>query len=529
MTALEASRRCFCVVAAALASSCTPPGAPTCIAKVDVAQPQPKPLAANGDAAHVLITQAGSVVFDDTALDLEGKGKTGGEVVALDASSAAAGALVVGAGKGFGLSLAVFSALDNTIVANGRQGFDCVAPSSESRTVDVPLYLGPANAFAVAAAPPAGFSGATDLTANALPDGRVLVVGGASVATPPSTGAVIFDPKAANGAGAWCTSCVSSPPPPRAQHSATSLPDGRVVVVGGVDASNAAVSDIVVFDPASTSFSTGVASLKITGHAAAAIDGAVLVAGGFDGTNANHTVANAFLVAADGSSATPLQPMLHARAHAAAVTLASDKVLVVGGEDDVGPLDTLELYDSATQTFNPPQLDCESRGNGQQLCSKRTRATALVLDDGNVLIAGGTATPLDGDPNPVPSAEVFLLDEERVLVASATDDGFSGAVSLARIACAQSPCPTLVIGPSPFREFTIAASAPSLGDKFYDGHFLDAAHNLASAPSTGGAAASLVDGSVLVVGGLAQDGVSPFGVARFSSCDGGGGLTCPAP
>lgn len=66
-------------------------------------------------------------------------------------------------------------------------------------------------------------------SATLLPDGRVLVLGGRSSTERPLDSAEIFDP----GKGTWRR--VKGPAQPRVLHSATLLADGRVLVAGGVD------------------------------------------------------------------------------------------------------------------------------------------------------------------------------------------------------------------------------------------------------------------------------------------------------
>jgi Galactose oxidase, central domain len=72
---------------------------------------------------------------------------------------------------------------------------------------------------------------------------------------------------------------------PRSFHTATSLPDGRVLVTGGhqFNASNSAVETAEVYDPGTGSFMpVGSMSVAREGHTATLLsDGRVLVAGGY--------------------------------------------------------------------------------------------------------------------------------------------------------------------------------------------------------------------------------------------------------
>ena len=73
---------------------------------------------------------------------------------------------------------------------------------------------------------------------------------------------------------------------------------------------------------------------------------------------------------------TPTGDMSTHRAYHTAVLLANGKVLMVGGSYSAGA----ELYDPATGTFSP---------TGDMILARTTPPTATLLNDGRVLIAGG--------------------------------------------------------------------------------------------------------------------------------------------
>jgi len=127
-------------------------------------------------------------------------------------------------------------------------------------------------------------------SATLLPDSRVLVVGGYGLAGAPLKSAEIYDPAT----DAW--SAAASLATARASHTATLLPNGSVLVTDGSDASGAALSNGGIYDPAS-----------------------------------------------DRSSRTG--PLMAARTYHSAVLLPSGKVLIAGGESSpAGFLDTSELF-----------------------------------------------------------------------------------------------------------------------------------------------------------------------------------------
>jgi N-acetylneuraminic acid mutarotase len=119
-------------------------------------------------------------------------------------------------------------------------------------------------------------------TATALPDGRVLVAGGAGVSGTLSAEdavAELWDPPS----GQW--SLAGSLRTPRYDHTATLLPDGRVLVVGGRRAGGnvGGVSTSEVWDPKLRSWrEVGRLNIPRYGHHAILLPGGrVFVAGGF--------------------------------------------------------------------------------------------------------------------------------------------------------------------------------------------------------------------------------------------------------
>ncbi|GAO02512.1 Kelch-like protein 18 [Anaeromyxobacter sp. PSR-1] len=113
-----------------------------------------------------------------------------------------------------------------------------------------------------------------------LGDGRVLVVGGLDAAWTYVAEAELWDPDtgAFTPAGALTT--------PRADHTATLLADGRVLVAGGTDADGTRLDTVELWDPATRAFTPGPARLGAARalHTATPLpDGRVLVVGGEDG------------------------------------------------------------------------------------------------------------------------------------------------------------------------------------------------------------------------------------------------------
>lgn len=114
--------------------------------------------------------------------------------------------------------------------------------------------------------------------AATLPGGSVLVTGGwrhngAGPDAPPLSGAQIFNPYS----GVWTDAAAMSRG--RALHSAVTLEDGRVLVMGGIN--RIALADAEIYDPRTNQW-TPAASMGLAryGHASTLTNGLVIVTGG---------------------------------------------------------------------------------------------------------------------------------------------------------------------------------------------------------------------------------------------------------
>jgi hypothetical protein len=139
-------------------------------------------------------------------------------------------------------------------------------------------------------------------------------------------------------------------------HTATVLADGRVLIIGGLDASGP-LTAAEIFDPTQKTFTlAGNLVGARYGHTATLLaNGRVLIAGGHDATGPvataeifdptiNLAVTNTFRLLAATMGA--------ARAGHTA-TLRSDGTVLLAGGDTAG---TAEVFDPATETFYTPLL-----------------------------------------------------------------------------------------------------------------------------------------------------------------------------
>src|SRR5213596_3440282 len=106
---------------------------------------------------------------------------------------------------------------------------------------------------------------------------------------------------------------------------------------------------------------------------------------------AGATLAIAMLV--DASSSPQVEQLgqmaIHRSAHKA-TALSDGRVLITGGSNATGSLNSAEIFDPSTGTF--------SAVSGSMNMA-RARHTATLLSSGKVLIAGGDVTPTLVDPN----------------------------------------------------------------------------------------------------------------------------------
>jgi hypothetical protein len=180
-------------------------------------------------------------------------------------------------------------------------------------------------------------------TATLLPDGRVLVAGGDND-SPALATAELFDPATGlfSSTGSMATA--------RSNHSATSLQDGRVLITGGEGVQggrSVQLATAELYDPGTGAFSpTGSMSAGRGYHSAVSLaDGRILVVGGF--SDLPLASATAELYDPQAGTFSPTGSMTFARTGKPAIALLADgRVLVTGGrgKDDYSTT-SAELYE----------------------------------------------------------------------------------------------------------------------------------------------------------------------------------------
>ena len=206
-------------------------------------------------------------------------------------------------------------------------------------------------------------------TATRLPDGRVLIAGGQN-ADGTLNQTEIYNPTT----GTFSASANMNTA--RADHSATLLPNGHVLIAGGFNGASA-VTTTEIFDSTTGTFTAGPSmNLARRSHTATLLsDGRLLIVGG----DANGS---AEILDAGVQSFTTISAHLDSiRVMHSAALLLDGRVLFVGGRDASGnALRKVEIYDTAGSSFSTVD---------SLLAVARVQPHLRVLFDGKVQIMGG--------------------------------------------------------------------------------------------------------------------------------------------
>ncbi|MBN1570393.1 MAG: hypothetical protein JXA73_21300 [Acidobacteria bacterium] len=176
----------------------------------------------------------------------------------------------------------------------------------------------------------------------------------------------------------------------REWHTATLLSDGRVLITGGCNNVESGkvvcdeyLSSAEIYDPDSDAFiSTGSMTAPRANHTATLLpNGKVLIAGGWNGTN---TLASAEVFDPETETFTSVGNLAFARINHTASLLSDGKVLIAGGKADQH-LDSLELFDPAANSFTLLPA---------AMTMPRSMHSAIALADGRIMLVGGENSEL---------------------------------------------------------------------------------------------------------------------------------------
>ena len=164
-------------------------------------------------------------------------------------------------------------------------------------------------------------------------------------------------------------------------HTATLLPNGTVLVAGGAS-SGTALASAELYDPATGTFTaTGSMSVTRMGHTATLLpNGKVLIAGGdYLRGGAEEVLVGAELYDSAAGAFTATGSMTVARDDHTATLLSNGTVFIAGGGNRNAALTSTEVYDPAAGIFT---------ANGSMSVGGELH-TATLLPNGTVLVTGG--------------------------------------------------------------------------------------------------------------------------------------------
>jgi N-acetylneuraminic acid mutarotase len=231
-------------------------------------------------------------------------------------------------------------------------------------------------------------------TATMLSNGKVLVAGGDDDSGYPTASAEIYDPVA----GTW--TAIESMTISRIYHTATLLPNGTVLVAGGMGGSAGDAVGIQasaeIYDPVGDTWTaTGSMTISRDYHSATLLpNGTVLVVGGEGGYYTPGTTSAEIYDPAAGTW-TVTGSMTTARYLHSATLLPNETVLVAGGFNQIGGT---AAYFASAEIYDPAAGTWTVTGN---MTTARYCHIATLLPNGTVLVAGGAG------PEELSSAEIY--------------------------------------------------------------------------------------------------------------------------
>jgi len=226
-------------------------------------------------------------------------------------------------------------------------------------------------------------------TATLLPNGKVLIAGGYTGDYLDS--AELYDPATGK------FTSIGKMVMPRSDHVAALLNNGKVLLAGGVGTDWTFLADAELFDPNTNTFtSTGRMTTARESHTSTLLkDGRVLITGGHKDRRANITIYTSAEIYNPASGTFTATGNLTVKRHKHdAVRLADGRVLIVGGSDERdwdGQYRNAEIYNPADGSFTAVKNDM----NASRF---KLQGTTILLKNGKVLIAGGANRAEAFDP-----------------------------------------------------------------------------------------------------------------------------------
>ena len=285
---------------------------------------------------------------------------------------------------GFSLSNGTGTVLNSVELYNPNANtFTALAVTSISAHAVTAVTLHPAvAALAISLTTPREFAAAA-----MLPNGYVFITGGSPNGSSAfSTGTNTAEVYSALPPSVQTfTALTPSLPSALGGHTATRLPNGKILLAGGFNASEAVLNTAQLYDPVANTFTAITATMTAArgGHTATLLpNGLVLITGGATTAQGSPTLDSAELYDPVANTFTALTAtMTSSRSGHTATLLPNGLVLITGGfTDTVTALNTAEVYNPTTQAFTALSATMVSTRGGH---------TATLLPSGVVLLAGG--------------------------------------------------------------------------------------------------------------------------------------------
>jgi N-acetylneuraminic acid mutarotase len=211
-----------------------------------------------------------------------------------------------------------------------------------------------------------------------LPDGRIFVSGGCNLTAAAITNETwLFDPSTSE----W--EQVADCPLVMESGSAVAMPDGKVYVFGGM-VSMVLISDLLIYDVATDTWSTGTALPQKTlmWGAVAISDDVIMLAGGLDGAYLTNVTAKCFFYNTENSTFCAAPDLPDTRFWGG-MTVSGSNVYYIGGSQSGG---------AGTSTIYAYSINGGYWSSAGTLPEAMTGMTATAGSDGLIYIIGGRSS-----------------------------------------------------------------------------------------------------------------------------------------
>jgi len=200
----------------------------------------------------------------------------------------------------------------------------------------------------------------------------------------------------------------------REEHTATLLPNGKVLVAGGTDGRGKVLASAELYDPAKDRWTSAgsMAATRIDHTATLLASGKVLVAGGVVLPYPAPSLASAELYDPSTNAWSMAAPMIESRTRHTATLLPDGRVLVVGGQ-------RFDFHDGGLFPGRPTSAEiydpkADRWSSTTPMGASRLAQTATQLPDGRVLVTGG----LDDQGAALKSTEIYDASQDRWISAA---------------------------------------------------------------------------------------------------------------